>query len=178
MSIRPLSHEKDIAAAYAMFAQYVAEGSEEFSREISSQGETITATVYWHEALGFWALLQPQEKQYLCAFGTDDPRSNPTLSIICEINPLRQGFSRQHTGIFIQDSNGHMYLAHSGKIGGSRPPAGKPSFLKSRDDCDLAPVIFSDKIEHEYIVVGRLDDSGFLADLARFVSSVEEYKKQ
>lgn len=176
MSIRPLTSEKEIAEAYATFVQSVIEGSERLSRVVDCQGESAPATLYWHENLGLWAVLEPQKEHYRCAFGTDDPRPADQLSVTCEINPLRRGYNRQYVGVFIRDDNGHTYLAHSGKIGGGRPAVGKPTFLKSRHDNDIAPVTISDKIVHDYIVIGRIDDSAFLSDLAKFVSDVAEFK--
>jgi hypothetical protein len=180
MSIRPLTSEMEIAEAYATFAQSITENSETLSRVVGYQGGSEPATLYWHESLGFWALLEPERipNRYWCGFGVEDPRPVSMVSITCEINPPREGFNRQCAGLFVRDSHGHTYLAHSGKIGGGRPGIGKTNFLKSRDNSDIAPVIFPDKIEHDYIVIGRIDDSAFLTDLARFVSGVAEFKEK
>jgi hypothetical protein len=178
MSIRPLTGEKEIARAYATFAQIVTEGSEEVLSVVGYQEGDEPATLHWHQELRFWALLEPQRlpDRYWCAFGIDDPHSAEIVSITCEISPLRMEYNRQCASLFIRDSNGHTYLAHSGKIGGARPGIGRTSFLKLRDNCDIVPVTFTDKIEHDYIVIGRIDDSAFLTDLAKFVSGVAEFK--
>lgn len=99
------------------------------------------------------------------------------VSIVCEINPPRIGINRQCAGLFIRDSTGSVYLAHSGKIGGGRAGVGKAAFMRSVDKNDVVPVVFPNGQQVEYIVIGRIDDNDFLADLTRFVHAVAEFKK-
>ena len=76
----------------------------------------------WHSNLQFWVMLAPDrlENRYWCAYGTEDPTKQSMVSITCEINPPHFGVNRLCAGLFISDSSGSVYLAHSGKVGGGR----------------------------------------------------------
>ena len=69
-------------------------------------------------------------------------------------------------------------LSFSGKIGGGRTGIGKTAFLNSRDNNDIVPVEFPDGKTSEYIVIGCIENDDLLNDLARFVHSVAEFKRE
>ena len=171
--------KKEIDKAYAIFSESVTTGGQKVECVVGYQGGSETATLTWHPDKGFWALLEPDriENRFWCAFGTASPVENALVSITCEINPPRSGCNRQCAGLFISDSAGAIHLAHSGKVGGGRAGVGKSAFLGSRNKNDLVPVRFPDEKETEYVVIGRIDDDDFLAELAAFVYAVEEFKR-
>ena len=177
--IRPLVDQKEIEEAFALFSQSVTKGGQQVECVIGYQGGSETATLVWHSDVKLWVMLEPERiaNRFWCAYGTDDPTAHSMVSITCEINPPRLGINRQCAGLFIIDSAGAVHLAHSGKIGGGRAGIGKAAFVGSRSQNDLVPVMFPDKQEWEYIVIGRIDDADFLLDVAKFVHAVAEFKQ-
>jgi hypothetical protein len=178
--IRPLVDEKEINEAFAVFSSHVTEGGKQVQSVVGYQGGNEAVTLTWHADKKLWVLLEPERliNRFWCAFGTDNPATASMVSIACEINPPRIGFNRRCAGLFISDSTGAVHLAHSGKVGGGRAGIGKTAFLSSRDKNDIVPVIFPDGQKFEYIVIGRIDDGEFLADLAKFVHAVAEFKQE
>lgn len=178
--IRPLVDEREIDAAFALFSRTLLHGGEAVESTVGYTGGSEVATVTWHTGHKFWALVEPNRvaNRFWCAFGTTDPTVAPNVPITCEINPPRTGYNRQCAGLFVRDSTGSIYLTHSGKVGGGRAGIGKAAFISSRHKNDIVPVEFPDGKEFEYIAIGRIDDSDFLTDLARFVHAVADFKCQ
>ncbi len=176
--IRPLTDKSEIAKAFAVFSRRVIQGGEQVNCIIGYQGGSESAELTWHSKQKLWVFLEPErlENRFWCAFGIDDPTSNAMVSITCEINPPYSGINRQCAGLFIADSTGSIYLAHSGKIGGGRKGIGKTAFMDSRNKNNVVPVQFPDKKDADYIVIGGINDSDFLAELAAFVHGVSEFK--
>ena len=178
--IRPLIEKHEIDKAFAVFAQRVTQGGEKVNCVIGCQGGSEPAQVTWHSEKKLWVFLAPErlENRFWCAFGTDDPTADSTVPVACEMDAPRAEVNRRCTGLFIADSTGTIYLAHSGKIGGGRTGIGKTAFMDSRNSNDVVPVQFPDKKEIDYLVIGGIHDSDFLSELAQFVHSVAEFKLQ
>ena len=176
--IRPVVDEKEIAEAFATFSQIVTKSGRQVECVIGYPGGSATATLVWHPDKEIWIALEPERvgNRYWCAFGIDNPLVYSMVSITCEINPPRIGYNRQVAGLFIIDSTGAIHLAHSGRIGGGHPGIGKSAFMSSRDQNDVVPVRFPDGGESNYIVIGRIDDSDFLDELANFVHAIADFK--
>lgn len=176
--IRPLVEKSAIDEAFAVFSHSIKAGGKAIETTIGCQGDNETATVIWHPDQKLWVLLDAQRlaNHFWCAFGTEDPSGASMVSITCEISPPSSGISRRSAGLFINDNNGVVYLAHSGRIGGGRAGTGKAAFLTSRNQNDVVPVQFPDGKETEYIVIGQIDDDDFLDDIAKFVHTIAAFK--
>jgi hypothetical protein len=176
--IRPLVEKSAIDEAFAVFSRTITAGGQPVEATIGCQGDNETATVTWHADQKLWVLLDPKRlaNHFWCAFGTEDPSDGSVVSITCEISPPSSAISRRSAGLFINDNNDVVYLAHSGRIGGGRAGTGKAAFLTSRNQNDVVPVQFPDGKETEYIVIGEIDADDFLDDVARFVHTVADFK--
>jgi hypothetical protein len=176
--MRAITERGQVAQAYAAFAQAISQDGVAVERMVGYKGASELAQLLWHADLRLWVLLQPErlDTRYWCAFGTDDPYPASMLSITCEINPPKEGIDRRCAGLFVRDDGGVVYLAHSGKVGGGRAGIGKRAFLDHWGQDEVVSVLFPDGEERDYIILGRMDDRGFRAALARFVHSVARFK--
>jgi hypothetical protein len=173
-----ITDRQAIAQAYGQFTRLISEGGASFNRMIGHKGKSTPADLLWHSDLKLWASLQPEriDNRYWCAFGVDDPDPALALSITCEINPPKEGIDRRCAGLFVEDG-GELFLAHSGKIGGGRPGIGKSAFLQHWGNKNMANVVFPDRIERDYIILGRLIDPNLRHQLADFVHSIADFKE-
>jgi len=178
--LRPLVDELEIKSAYTTFSQNVISGGEASDCVIGYKGDSESAQLVWHADKKLWVFLEPERltNRFWCAYGVDNPLVHKMVSITCEINPPRFGYNRRLAGLFVVDSKDTIYLAHSGKIGGGRKGIGKTAFMKSRDTNDIISVMFPDKRETDYILIGGIEDKDFLSSLAKFVHEISDFKHE
>jgi hypothetical protein len=133
----------------------------------------------WRPAEQVWCMLEAtrEESRYWCCFGTTDPTNATNLAIVGEINPPKEGINRRNAGIFVQDNNGIIYLAHSGKVGGGRGGIGKSTFLSFYRGDNVEEVGWPDHISTTAIIIGRIDSDHLPAQIAHFIREVERFKK-
>ena len=93
--------------------------------------------MYWLANFGIWAVIEPhppiREKprhRFSNLFGVGSPAEQQLLQITVEINPPHEGENQRVAGLFAQDQDHHLYLAHSGRVGGGRPGIGLKEFRK------------------------------------------------
>jgi hypothetical protein len=85
---------------------------------IGYQGGTYDTEVLWIPSLGIWAFfgLPPSGKsegrRFWNAFGIGYPEH--LVSIICEINPSREGVNRRTKGAFVIDEKEKVLVCHRG----------------------------------------------------------------
>jgi hypothetical protein len=177
--MRAITNRQEIARAYQQFARAISAGGVPVHRLVGYKGANEPADLLWHADLHLWVLLEPDriDNRYWCAFGVDDPNPASMLSITCEINPPKDGIYRRCAGLFVEDHNGNIYLAHSGKVGGGRAGIGKAAFLGHWGNTDVTSVRFPDGTDHDYIILGRLDDPSLRQRLAAFVQAVSQFKQ-
>jgi hypothetical protein len=99
------------------------------------------------------------------------------VGLVCEVNSPFEGANRRVAGVFVRDSSGTLYLAHSGRVGGGRRGIGKEAFRAFFTDGDVREVQWPSGTVTETLVVGRLDDDRLPASVARFVRTVERFKQ-
>lgn len=144
-------------------------------------GELLT-TIRWLRDDRFWWTFEPR-----AAGRTTGPRHALLLghavhpptrreSITCEINLPLGGADRKVAGIVAADAEGTLYLAHSGRMGGTRPGQRKAGFRDFLADGVWRPVLWPDGAESEVLVVAPLDSPRLTRLLGRFVESVRRYK--
>lgn len=175
-TLSPLTDKNEIQVAFDALRKRLTETAIELERTIGWRPGTNTFTIHWHKQHRFWVLFNAQDfSKYWCAFGTADPNSDRSLSITCEINPPKQGFSRRNAGVFLRDNHSALYLAHSGKIGGGRKGIGKEAFLDQYTN-ELEEVTWPDGITSKLIILGKIDGKSFVQSIANFVKDVDSFK--
>jgi hypothetical protein len=72
----------------------------------------------WNSKLGIWWSTHKSQNRFWNAFGVEEPKwdqPKAANNVICEINIPYVGVNRRVAGAFLEDDDGQIYLAHSGK---------------------------------------------------------------
>src|SRR5260370_16844914 len=81
---------------------------------IGYQSGNVDAEVVWLSTLGIWACLdllpsgKSERKRFWNAFGIGKPDNH--VSIVCEINPSREGVDRGTQGAFLVDEKAQLLI--------------------------------------------------------------------
>ena len=176
--LRALEGREQIRAALDVIGERVQRGGTPCRCQLGYQGGYEEATVYWHDNCGLWCMLDTKliENRSWCCFGTTQPTPGGMLSIMCEINSPFEGIRRDIAGVFAKDDGGHVYLAHTGKVGGGRPGIGKSAFWHFYGGKAVETIEWSDGGTSPAVVIGRIDGEHLLISMAGFVRQVEDFK--
>src|SRR6185437_7872487 len=139
-----------------------------------------TFRVYWHAKHGFWVVPRDHPKKrfnrFWCAFGTENLRRR-RVGITCEVNPPKYGRNLRCAGVFLRDSKGALYLAHTGRVGGGKKGVGQKAFLNFyRRPSEI--VKWPDRKSASLLVIGKVSSPTFLPKLAEFIFAVERFKEK
>lgn len=134
----------------------------------------ITDGHYW-----FWQDLHKpangKPPRYLNWFGLYE-KERKSLGITVEVNAYEQSLNRRVAGYFAKDvETGHIYLMHSGGIGGGKKGQSKNSFLAWRDK-ELSWVTSSDGRTDPAIIVMPLTGKHAIEPALKYVDEVAAYK--
>jgi hypothetical protein len=179
MSLHPLTDKKDTRKAFKLLFQNLTQGCVKLTRSVGWQGGRVEYPVYWNPRLQFWTLMRvPREEvRYWCCFGVKDATKHRSFSITGQLNPTIKGYNRRAAGAFVRDSQGRVYIAHSGKIGGGRSGIGKSAFVAAYRGKNWHTVTWPDKQETEMIVIGRIDGAHLQDQIAHFVREIDRFKR-
>lgn len=169
-----LSTAEEIAAAQEELELVIKEGSPVHSRVLSNRGGQAEAEVYTFEP-GIWAAFLRESNRFWNAFGVSQDPVKRQWSITCEVNPPYDEIDRKIAGCFLVDSNGDLWLAHRGRIGGGREGIGKALFMEQYRGYWVAALDGS-RIS-SVVPIGRLSDRRFRYHLATFVRTVDQIKQ-
>ncbi len=132
----PLSTATELTAAYRKLYQGLRKAADgRHTKTVGwPGGSNRYDKVYSCSKHGFWFVYDDEtsasDLRHWCAYGCESI-DLPVLSVTVEINPPAKGIYRRAAGLFLKDSSGKIYLAHSGKIGGGKKGVGKNAFMKS-----------------------------------------------
>ena len=118
-----------------------------------------------------------KKERYWCCFGIKDATKHRGFSITGQLNPSVKGYNRRAAGAFVRDSQGRVYIAHSGKVGGGRSGIGKSAFVATYRGKNWQTVTWPDKKETEMILIGHLDGSHLQSQVAHFVREIDRFKR-
>lgn len=176
-----LENEKEITDAQNKFENVIAQVADhKVSVRITHPYGQITDDVYWLQQFNIWVycgfpLIKEArilKKRHFNAFGFNKPVSS--VSIKCEINFPKRGIDRRISGAFAKSSGGNIYLLHRGKFNAYR--GGIPiNYVKNVLKGNWVSALDGDKTS-DFILIGRLDDDDFTADLVRFINEVHRLK--
>lgn len=116
--------------------------------------------------------------RYWCCFGAKDATKYRSFSITGQLNPTINGFNRRAAGAFVRDSQGRVYVAHSGKIGGGRSGIGKSAFVAAYRGKNWQTVTWPDKKETEMIVIGRVDGTHLQGQVAHSIREIDRFPER
>jgi hypothetical protein len=178
MTLVPVTHRREIEAAYGAMTERLKAGTQAFDRKIGYHGGYVEHKVHWHADLGFWWLLNRTVagNRWWCCYGTENPGHQDKLSITVETNSPFEGVNRRIGGLFVKDDTGRVYIAHSGKVGGGRAGIGKEAFWEAYGGEQVETVCWPDGRKSRAIVIAPVDSERLSAHIARFVHEVARFK--
>ena len=170
-------HESNaVKRAQAKFEKLVRETATQSQQmQLGHQGGGMDVDVNFIRPLNFWIGFADARNRHWNALGTGNP-FREGHSIVAEINPPKEGINRRISGAFIKDTEGRIYLAHRGRVGGGRKGIGKKAFM-SWYEGSIDWVRDGDR-DNEMIVIGAIDDSKFMEKLGAFTKIVSIFKEQ
>ena len=94
---------------------------------------------------------------------------------MCAINSPKKGINRGIAGAFAKSSEGDLYLLHRGKFNAYR--SGIPiNYVKNVLKGNWISALDGDRTS-DFILIGRMNDDDFTAELAQFIIEVYRLKK-
>jgi len=179
-----VADREESLAAFQMLKECLQKDAQVFPDHfIGWQGGRRRHTVYWLRDFEFWAVLEqspppikkgPRHRFWNC-FGIHSPQKQQTLRITVEINPPHEGENRRIGGLFAQDAENRIYIAHTGKVGGGREGIGQKAFRKYFQDLQWQEIATLSG-RQTALVLGPIDGADFRKELADFVHKVAEFK--
>jgi hypothetical protein len=129
MPLTPITDTADIATAFAALSANWKTGALRASRVVSWRPATQTFDVWYRPQEAAWAVLdlRPQATHHYIFVGLEFRRD--PLNVDCQFDPSTSGFTRRHGGVFLRDSDGTVYIGHTGLIGGGVPGVGRHAFV-------------------------------------------------
>lgn len=141
-------------------------------------GELLT-TIHWARDDSFWWAFEPRQatttprQALLLGHAPNAPTKRE--SITCEIN-LPRTADRKVAGIIAVDDAGALYLAHSGRMGGTRLGQRKAGFRDFLADGVWRRLTWPDGEATEALIVAPLDSPRLTRLLGQFVDAVRHFK--
>ncbi len=138
--------------------------------------------IFWHPTEAVWGTFQrtppgATNRKTPCfwiCFGTQSPEKVASLDIAVETNPPHQGVDARLGGAFAIDDAGHVYLLHSGRVGGGKRGVSPARFLETCTDLNTA---FVPERNSTMIVISRISAPDLTGAIGRYVHRVAEFKE-
>ena len=170
-----LSSTAELAASRRKLLSRLREGKE-LVRMIGHQGDSGEHKIYWCPDVGMWSAHYRARNRYWYAFGLSDPTAvkSKSLNVSAEINPPRTGINRRVGGVFLTDGQ-RVYLGHRGN---NINQVTKRAFRRHFHEGAAGHWIVADDDGRgtEIVLIHKLDSSGLVPAIARFVREVQRIK--
>ncbi|TXL71720.1 hypothetical protein FHP25_28950 [Vineibacter terrae] len=143
-------------------------------------GGAVRGDIVWLREEGFWwrhdNLRHPGRHSLM--FGHAPQIPSLSESATCEINLPAKGADRRLAGALVRDDAGHLYLAHSGKIGGGRAGRHRQAFRAFLAGASWRAVRWPDGRQGELLLIAPIEGPRLVRQIGRFVQAVHRYKQQ
>lgn len=167
---QPLTDAAEMEDTNDLLREIVKKG-DELRRPLNTYRSKESQQIFWHAKEDIWVNLGYYENRYGTVCGTDNPEVNfNSLEVICTFNAPLEGINRNCAGIFLRGPGNTIHLGHSGVF---------PKFHKSGAEKELPgwqPVAWPDGKKTRIIVVGPIEERTLVADMAKFIHAVKDYK--
>jgi hypothetical protein len=170
---------------FQMLKESLQKDAKEFpDHPIGWQGGSRRHTAYYLPKLGIWAVLEgsppgskkgPRHRFWNC-FGLGNPAKQNMLTITVEINPPHEGEDQRVAGVFARDTDGRIYVGHTGRVGGGRVGIGQNAFRQylGSDRWDEIQLPRGTKTA---LIFGPMDAPDFPNQIAKFIHDVADFKE-
>lgn len=176
MALRALTDNTEIKSAKHALEQNIIKNTLPFTRNLGWKGGYRKMQVRWRPREEFWIARCTEDTFYWFGYGNTNPDTAKSLSITCATSIPIEGVGRRTAGAFGKDSYGHIYLTHSGKVGGGKKGVGKSEFLKAYRGDSLETIFYPDGNERDMIVLGRIDSPELPRQIKHFITEVHRFK--
>ena len=139
------------------------------------RGGELRTTIHWARDDSFWWAFEPRTARQALLLGHAPDAPTRRESITCEIN-LPRIADRKVAGIIAADDAGALYLAHSGRMGGTRLGQRKSGFREFLADGVWRRLTWPDGEDTEALIVAPLDSPRLTRLLGQFVDAVRHFK--
>ncbi len=148
---------------------------------LGRQGGNTEVTVRWRRDDGLWWHFATGEDRYSLGFGVtplDPPpqRFRRPDAIACQFDMPLKGPDRRYGGVLVRDEEGRVYLAHSGRVGGTRAGRSRLGLRAWLRHGNWQMVRWPDGKIGELCLIGQIGGPRIARHIARFVREVRAYK--
>lgn len=180
MVFTALHEKKDIEAAYDQLMKTLKRGTNSVETGIGWPGGHKVGDVFLNPRLGVWTHSYPDNRngRYVIFVGSTKPVTGKQVPIDFEVNPPFQGRNLRCAGAFVMDSNGEIYLTHSGKIAGGHKGVGKNAFLDRYGRDKLDEVVWPGDKPSQAVILGPIDSPKLLRFITGFSAAVRRFKDE
>ncbi len=135
---------------------------------------------YFLKNHGFWWTKwnNTDKKRIVNAFGLGEPNWNGGNNINFELSIPYSKPNFRSGGTLAVNSKGEIFLAHSGRMGGSRKGVSMDGFRKLFPRKDMWKTITDGEKTKDYILISKIDDKNFLSKLEYFISEYHKIKEK
>jgi hypothetical protein len=181
MRYRLVTDRQQSLNAFSAAEHSFAPGAQEFpDHSVGWPSGSGRFLVNWRPDLRIWGVFEPkppksQGRRFWICFGLENPTDRPMLSITVETNPPHEGVDRRVAGAFLEDEQGQVYLAHSGKVGGGRKGVGPNAFLSHYTQGER---VFVPERGGQLIILGCVSGPDLAGGLAAYTREVARFKEE
>lgn len=137
--------------------------------KVGMPGGSNTIHAYWLKNYGFWWGYWDRVTDHMNIFGVGEPEweSSGGINMDCQVNIQKSPDNWCYSGAFVK-RNGITYLAHSGRLGGSRGGTIKIFRKKLSKQFRWYDVVGTNT-NKELVIIGNIDENNFLDKLSFFI---------
>ncbi|MGJ8529395.1 hypothetical protein [Maritalea sp.] len=177
-----ISDYQETEQAFEEFRQAVVrQGRLHPDTHVGWPGGHVIKNVYWFQNANVWCLplrsppKKPNECRHWICFGISNPAEVSQHSITLEINPPHSGQGKGPSGAFLKDDRGQLYIAHSGKVGGSKKGMTRAAFIEF---CSVSKKQFINERGQDMFIFGPFCSNNWIDDLSVFIHEVAAFKEK
>lgn len=142
-------------------------------------GGSEHVAVWWSEQAGIW-LCPPSQwpadlNRFWFGYGTVRPGDKPSIPIAVEINFPKEGINRRVKGLIAVDSNGRLFICHSGHLGGRLGAGTRDAFAQFWGRESVA-VLDDDGKSSVVFPVAEVGSDRMITQIAEFVRACAAFK--
>jgi hypothetical protein len=163
-----LKQRAEIKEAQVAFAKCFEDAGEKMTLRVGHKGETHELDGHWIASEGIWFGFRVLHNRYWNAFGIG---LQPSNSVRCEINFPIESRIPNIAGVFAKESEGPVWVLHSGRIGGGKKGVSKALFERRYKGRWL------NAEGDPFAAVGNLGQADFVSCVANFVRLVDGMKR-
>ncbi len=143
-------------------------------------GGAVHGDIVWLRDERLWWRHDPSPAtgRHSLMFGYAPSQPTHSESATCEINLPVSGADRRLAAALVRDAGGGLYLAHSGKIGGSRSGRRRQAFRAFLAGGNWQAARWPDGRDSELLLIAPLEGPRLARQVGRFVQAVHDYKRQ